>query len=328
MIDEKIVAYSLIPGIKKSQLKSWAYDHVDGSTLRAWMKNHGVFGCLHGDPNYHYKMASVAAAPYVYYGIGDHTVLNHPLLWIVGPRKMSQYAQRVLEKLFESLREYAIGTVSGMASWVDSLCHALSMQYAIPTVAIVWWWLWYLLKSTKRHVIESIVAHGGLVLSDFKLGQSPTPWSYPQRNRLIAWLGKCLFVPEAAQGSGSLITVDNTLALHKSVYGVPQWLFCCNSLWLLEYMSRGTVTVVADLRSFLETEFGAYKTSWVSTSRCAVDLTTKQQKLYEFLASHESTLDQLVDHLWWDISDLMSELTVLEMMGVVQETSSSYSVSV
>jgi DNA processing protein len=114
---------------------------------------------------------------------------------------MSSYAQEVLEKLFSHLAQYRIATVSGMATGVDSLCHKLSIRHQIPTVAVLGGGLGYFLKSNKRAKLDAIVGAGGLVLSEYHWDQSPTVWTYPHRNRLIAILSDVLFVPEAGEKS-------------------------------------------------------------------------------------------------------------------------------
>ncbi|NCQ81939.1 hypothetical protein GW750_03940 [bacterium] len=42
------------------------------------------------------------------------------------------------------------------------------------------------LQSKKRHAIDHILKAGGLILSEYKLDQRPTHYTYPQRNRIIA----------------------------------------------------------------------------------------------------------------------------------------------
>jgi DNA processing protein len=51
------------------------------------------------------------------------------------------------------------------------------------------------------------------------LGSGPSRWTFPARNRIIAALAGMTVVVEAAQGSGSLITVD--LAAGREVGAVP-----------------------------------------------------------------------------------------------------------
>jgi DNA processing protein len=46
----------------------------------------------------------------------------------------------------------------------------------------------------------------------------PTHYTFPQRNRIVAGLADLVCVPEAREGSGSLITVDFALSMRKPVY--------------------------------------------------------------------------------------------------------------
>jgi predicted Rossmann fold nucleotide-binding protein DprA/Smf involved in DNA uptake len=50
---------------------------------------------------------------------------------------MSTYGQKVLETLFASASDYDFVTVSGMAEGVDQLCHKLSHENNIPTIAVL-----------------------------------------------------------------------------------------------------------------------------------------------------------------------------------------------
>ena len=50
---------------------------------------------------------------------------------------MSQYAVQVLDKTFEILPSYNLITISGMAEGVDQYTHKLSIEKAIPTIAVL-----------------------------------------------------------------------------------------------------------------------------------------------------------------------------------------------
>jgi len=50
---------------------------------------------------------------------------------------MSLYGKQVLENLFISAQDNDIVTVSGMAEGIDQLCHQLSHDYNIPTIAVL-----------------------------------------------------------------------------------------------------------------------------------------------------------------------------------------------
>jgi DNA processing protein len=101
-------------------------------------------------------------------------------------------------------------------------------------------------------LIREIVEQGGLVLSEFKLDFEPTRWSFPQRNKIIAGLSDCLFVPEAREGSGSLITVNYALQMKKEVFVAPNQLFSPNGLGTNQLLSQGKVKLLTDFTQILE----------------------------------------------------------------------------
>lgn len=104
------------------------------------------------------------------------------------------------------LHLYDVVSVSGFARGIDQKAHQLSL-HGIPTIAILWWGLSHYLRGADRHFLEKIVDNGWLVLSEFKLWFTPTKWSFPQRNKLIAMISQMLFLPEAREKS-CLITAE------------------------------------------------------------------------------------------------------------------------
>ena len=155
-----------------------------------------------------------------------YEILHKPLLAVVWPRRMTDYAKQVVKRLIEYAKNYDMATVSGMADGVDRLVHEESIKQGIPTVAVLGWWLAHYLKSRDHSFMQKIVDNGWLVLSDFSLKQKPRHYIFPQRNRIVAGLSDVVFVPEASEKSGSLITVDYALSMNKSVYGAPQFFVC------------------------------------------------------------------------------------------------------
>lgn len=111
------------------------------------------------------------------------------------------YGKKVLETLFGYAGDYDLVTISGMAEGVDQLCHSLSVEHSLPTIAVLGGGLGRYSKRTEREMIQQIVDAGGLVLSEFRLGDQPTNYSFPQRNRIIAGIADLLFLPEAGKKS-------------------------------------------------------------------------------------------------------------------------------
>jgi len=68
------------------------------------------------------------------------------------------------------------------------------------------------------------------VISEFKFTQQPQTYTFPQRNRIIAALSDVVYLPEASQKSGSLITLEFAQKLGKTIYGSPNLDFPSTSL--------------------------------------------------------------------------------------------------
>lgn len=124
-------------------------------------------------------------------------------------------------------------------------------------------------------MIEQIVAAGGLVISEYKLGERPTHYTFPQRNRLIAGLSDVVFLPEAGAKSGSLITVDYAIAMKKPVYATPNSIFSPISAGILDYIEKGTITPIFDLTKMLSMHF--ISTKKTSRPQTTVTLTPQEQ---------------------------------------------------
>lgn len=124
-------------------------------------------------------------------------------------------------------------------------------------------------------MIQQILANRGLVISEYKLGEQASKYTFPQRNRLIAGLAELVFLPEAGEKSGSLITVDCALAMHKPVYATPNTIFAPTSAGILHYMEKGSVKPIFGLKHFLSNHFSSHKK--ISRPQTTIILSEQEQ---------------------------------------------------
>ncbi len=148
-------------------------------------------------------------------------------LAVVGSRKYSEYGKVVCEKLIEGLRGYPITIVSGLALGMDAIAHHSAIRTGLPTVAILPSGLSekVLYPSTNRELAKEIVETGGALISEFKDGFITTPWSPPQRNRIMAGMCHATLVIEAELKSGTLITSKYAIEYNRDVFTVPNSIF-------------------------------------------------------------------------------------------------------
>ena len=156
------------------------------------------------------------------------------------------------------------------------------------------------------------------MLSEFKLDFEPTTWSFPQRNRIIAGLSDYLFLPEAKEGSGSLITVDFALKMKKKVFVAPNQLFSANGGGSNHLISQGKVSLLTDFEQLL----GAFVPKVREKSVVLNDLTPRERELVDLIAAHpEQEFSAWISQVVWDFGEALSQLTLLEMKGVIVQRS-------
>lgn len=112
-MDQQALIYSANPTSTITDLKTGIVSSdTDTSKVEQRMRQTNIFALRDGTSAYHYKLATIKAHPYIMYGQGNLTLLDRPIIGIVGPRKMSTYAEQVLIKLFEILPHYDCVTIS------------------------------------------------------------------------------------------------------------------------------------------------------------------------------------------------------------------------
>ncbi|MFA7298628.1 MAG: DNA-protecting protein DprA [Candidatus Absconditabacterales bacterium] len=324
-MQHEAILYSLDPKITFSKIHEIVdYDKNKYFKLEERVTENSIHAMIASEADVHYKILPIRPRVQIIYYLGDISLLNQKILGIVGPRKMSLYGKQVIESLFTTISHHDIVTISGMAEGVDQLCHKLSRENNIPTIAVLGGGLGRFLKRPERALIEKIVADGGLVISEYKLGHKPEKYNFPQRNRLIAGLSDVLFLPEAGEKSGSLITVECALGMKKPVYATPSSIFSSTSAGILQLIETGSVKPIFDLPRFLATHFTTKNIS--SRPSPTVELTDQERGLVSVLSRDEGReIQPLVQGTGWKIQEIISVLSMLEIKGVVgQEVPGKY----
>lgn len=318
---QKALYYSLDKELGIKKLKVWEIDQkYDTKNLESWMGKHAIYRQIADEEGYHFKLHRIASKPYIIYYQWNIELLNASLLWIVGPRKVSNYAKSVMKDAFADLKKYAVVTISGGAPGVDTICHELSLENNIPTIMVLGAGLWYYLQHQQRHLIKKIVDAWWLIISEFKLKQEPTNYTFPQRNRIVAWLSDAVFVPAAGKKSWSLITVDFALKTHTSVYSVPASIYDETSAGSNVYIAEWKIKAVTNFDHLFSHHFDIKDTQEQQKS-LIIDLSNQQQRIVDYMSKHwTQVLEKIASWLQIPLHDVLAEITLLEMQGVVYET--------
>jgi DNA processing protein len=166
---------------------------------------------------------------------------------VVGSRNYSNYAKQVIDHLIGGLRGYPISIISGLAIGVDTLAHMAALENNLYTLAVPGSGLndSAIYPSQNKKLAHRILESGGGLLSEFEPTLRAAPWTFPQRNRIMAGLSHATLLIEAAEKSGTLITARLATDFNREVLVVPGNIFSENSRGVHQFLKLGATPVTS-----------------------------------------------------------------------------------
>ena len=200
-----VSGYKICPeGVIAAEMKAAA---AKGATL-----------LMHGQPHFPSDLAEIDSSPPLLWAVGDISLLQRPLIAMVGARNASALGTRMAKKLAADLGEAGYVIVSGLARGVDRAAHEAALKTG--TIAVLAGGVDVLYPAENAPLFQDI-GKSGLRLSEMPMGTTPQARHFPARNRIISGISKAVVVVEAAAKSGSLITARNALDQSRDVLAVP-----------------------------------------------------------------------------------------------------------
>ncbi len=240
------------------------------------------------------------------------------ILTIVGSRKNTTYGRQALEMLVSSLKNEKVVILSGLALGIDGLAHRTALTNTMITIAIPGSGLdeTVLYPGSHKNLAKDIVDHGGALLSELEPSTPAAPWTFPQRNRIMAALSDALLVVEAEEKSGTLITAKLALELGRDIGAVPGEIFSPTSSGTNMLIHEGAYTIASpeNLFSFLH----------LSSPEKDVHKENHEFKEHEKiiidLLREPLTKDTLLQETKLSFQDFVVAFSSLEINGHIQET--------
>jgi DNA processing protein len=194
------------------------HDRFDARDVRAALDVDAV--CEHSD-SFPVELRDLADPPAVLYATRlDSVRSDEHAAVVIGSRRPSEYGRTVAYELGRGLGAAGVPVVSGLALGIDAIAHRGCLDGGGRTVAVLANGVDVAYPRTNRALYRRIREHGALV-SEMPPGTRPSRWLFPARNRIMAALGRLTVVVEAAERSGTLITVDCAADIGRDVAAVP-----------------------------------------------------------------------------------------------------------
>lgn len=169
------------------------------------------------------------------------------LLSVVGSRKYTSYGTQVVDELIGGLKGYPIGIVSGLALGIDSLAHEAALKNNLYTLAIPGGGLSdeVLYPRTHKSLAHRILESSGGLLSEYAPDFRAAPWSFIQRNRIVAGISRATLLIEAAEKSGTLTTARMVADYNRELLVVPGSIFSKTSAGVHQFLKLGATPVTS-----------------------------------------------------------------------------------
>jgi len=243
----------------------------------------------------------------------------YKFLCVVGARKYSNYGKEVCEQLIGGLAGYPVVIVSGLALGIDSIAHKAALAAGLKTIAVpgsgLDWEVLY--PASHLYLAKQIVEKDGVLISEFEPDFKATPYSFPQRNRIMAGLSHATLVIEAEKKSGTLITSRLATEYNRDVLTIPGSIFSLGSSGPHMLIRLGATPItnsaeLLDALGFSQKENRPEKRDYSSCS-------PSERSFLELLAEPMSR-DELIRQSGLSASEANTIVSVLEIKGLIKET--------
>lgn len=187
-----------------------------------WLDQHpDAFWLALGQADYPANLLDLKNPPLVLFGHGDRHLLACRSVGVVGSRNATKVGLGHAQAMSKAFAQAGWVVTSGMAEGIDGAAHHGALDGQGGTIAVLGCGPDQVYPKHHRSLTERLLAHQGLLLSEYPPGTAPQPAFFPRRNRLIASQADALLVVEAAVKSGSLITAQVASRLGRPVFAMP-----------------------------------------------------------------------------------------------------------
>ncbi|MGG0411504.1 DNA-processing protein DprA [Peribacillus simplex] len=205
------------------------------------------------DDEYPFLLKQIFDPPWVLYFKGDKELLTRKnTLGVVGTRKPTTYGLEALKTILLPLLKKRFVIISGVAAGIDAESHKITLREGGDTIGVLGGGLMQIYPKSNVTLAEEII-NKGLLISETPPEMKAEPWMFPFRNRIISGLSKGVFVVEAKERSGSLITAQAALEHGREVFALPGNVTSPESLGTNQLIQDGAKLVLSSRQ--IEEEF-------------------------------------------------------------------------
>ena len=289
------------------------------SRLLDRQRDRGAVVVVPGDAEFPVALRSIPDPPTLLWLRGQASVLQHEAVAIVGSRDHSAYGARIAELLARAAAESGITVVSGMARGLDAVAHAAALDAGFTTIGVLANGVDVVYPVSNRALYERVTARG-LLLSEHPPAERAHSAAFPRRNRLVSGLARAVVVVEAADGSGTMLTVTSALEQGREVLAVPGPIDSATSRGTNRLIRDGAVPLV-EVDQLLSLFGVARPAPAALDAGPPCTLSPVEAMVFNALSDGGRAVDELALHAGLPVGVVLGALLGLELGGVAEQVS-------
>jgi DNA processing protein len=263
------------------------------------------------DAEYPPLLREIVDPPFALFYRGDLSLLQRPMVAMVGSRRASSYGANAAEHLARQLVSAGVVIVSGLARGIDAASHQAALEAGGKTIAILGTGIDLVYPRSHTRLTRDI-ADGGLILTEFPPGTPPLAANFPIRNRVISGTTLGTVIVEATSRSGSLITARTAAEQGREVFAVPGSIFASGSEGTHRLIQYGA-KLVHDANDILEELPGGLRLA--EAKAAAEPESPLREVLAEFTREEAMHIDALATKLGQSVASVSDAVLQLELEG-------------
>lgn len=282
----------------------------------------GIYFVTREDSEYPEKLLNIYGAPYGLYIKGRLPAKEDKLLAVVGARECSPYGIEMAKYLAGAVAKEGIAIISGLARGIDSYAHQGALSCGGVSYAVLGCGIDICYPRENINLYMEMQKEGGII-SEYAPGIQPIAGNFPMRNRIISGLSDGILVIEAKERSGSLITVEYGLEQGKDIYALPgratdRLSKGCNNLIKLG------AKLVTSPKDILEDVIPHFTDMTLKDNQNQILHNESQERIYSCLNADPKHIEEIGFLTRLPMDQLMEQLLVLELRGLIRQTLKNY----
>jgi DNA processing protein len=269
------------------------------------------------DSGFPARLRSIPDPPPVLFLRGDPELFVRPAVAIVGSRNHTRYGAEVAARLADEVVRAGAVVVSGMALGLDAVAQGAALDAGGSTIGVLGTGADIVYPRQNRRLFDRVLAEGAL-LTEHRPGDGGHQGAFPRRNRLISGLADALVVVEAAEGSGTLITVTCALEQGRDVFAVPGPISSPTSRGTNRLLRDGAIPIL-EPEDLFRALGGAGRTPQTVMLSPPCTLSPDEARVLDALGDEPRHVDELALITGLPIGPLLGTLLGLEIGGLAEQ---------